>query len=148
MKCRKINFFRWLLAIFGLLILPLSIALASSAPPLSGTYQVVRHTAIGDRVHVSLQVHLVNGETRDLHIDRMTLWDFSHPAKDSSATCSVMLHGMSSADAAGEFTIPREEYLLWKRGVRPRIVLGIAEPNGRRSSAVVRLNLAAGGKGN
>ncbi|MGA7550111.1 MAG: hypothetical protein WBQ74_24195 [Candidatus Sulfotelmatobacter sp.] len=148
MNWGKIKHCGSLLVVVGLLVLSTRPAKASADSPLSGTYQAVRESQAGDQVQVRLQLHLVNRMTRDLHIQRITLWDFAHPPRGGTQACSVALRATSSADTTQEFIIPRAEYELWKRGARPRVVLEITGPTGHLSTEVVRLERISGGKGN
>ena len=136
-----------LLILGGLSVLS-AFAQAGNAPQLSGSYQIVQREQSGDQVRVRLQLHLVNRGTRELHLRRITLWDFGHPAKGASQVASLVLHGGSSADTAQQFTISRAEYELWKRGTRPRLVLQTDLSNGRSGGEVLRLDHNAAGKVN
>lgn len=137
-----------LLVVAGFSIVLLQLAQASAERPLSGTYKVLRESQAGNQVRVRLQLHLVNPRTRDLHIQRITLWEFSHPAKDGTQASSVALHPGASADVTQEVTISRAEYELWKRGAKPRVVLDVAAPSGRFTREVIHLERALGGKEN
>jgi hypothetical protein len=137
-----------LLILAGLSVFSVAIAHAGNAPQLSGSYQVMQREQSGGQVRVRLQLHLVNRGTRELHLKRITLWDFAHPTKGASQITSLVLHGSSSADTAQEFTISRAEYELWKRGTRPRLVLQMDSTKGRSGSEVLRLDRASGGKVN
>ena len=137
-----------LLVIAGLALLAIPSALANNTNTLSGTYQVIHQAEAGGATRVQVQIHLVNRGARDLHIQRMTFWDFSHPAKAGTQSCSLLVHPAKSADTTQEFTLPRAEFELWKRGVRPRLVLEIATPTGRPTTQVVHLDRTASGRGN
>lgn len=126
-----------------LLALSISLAHASTVPQLSGSYKILEKTDQGGQTRAKLQLRLVNPTARDLHIQRITLWDF-HPLKGGTRACSLIVHAASSANTVQEFTIPRAELDLWRRGTRPRVVLQIAIPNGHPSTAVVRLDRASG----
>jgi hypothetical protein len=137
-----------LLILAGLSVSSVAMAQSANAPRLSGSYQIVQREQSGGDVRVRLQLHLVNHGARELHLKRITLWDFAHPTKGASQTTSLALHSGGSADMMQEFTIPREEYELWKRGTRPRLVLQTDLSNGRSGSEVLRLDRKAGGKVN
>ncbi len=149
---------KYLLVIAGLLAFSLAAAQANDAQAkdthandpgqLSGTYRVVHQSEVGEQARIQIQIHLVNHGSRSLHIQRMTFWDFSHPAKGGTQACSLTLDSSASADATQEFTIARAEYELWKRGTRPRLVLQMEAPHGPPATAVVHLDRAVGGKGN
>jgi hypothetical protein len=119
-------------------------AYASAAPRLSGSYRILEKTDRGGETRTKLQLRLVNPTARDLYIQRVTLWDFSHPSKRGTRPCTLVIHAASSVSTVQEFTIPQAELDLWKRGTRPRVVLELATPNGHPSSAVVRLDRASG----
>jgi len=123
-------------------------AQTAAAPRVSGSYQVTHQSEAGGQTRVRLQLHLVNRADRDLQIQRITVWDSTHPTKGGTQACSVVLHSASTADTTQEFTIPHAEYEMWKRGMRPRLVLEVAAPGGRVSNEVVRLDRVTAGKGN
>jgi hypothetical protein len=137
-----------LLVIAGLALLAIPAVRANDTSALSGTYQVIHKAETGGQARIQVQIHLVNRGARDLHIQRMTFWDFSHPVKGGTQSCSVLVHPAKSADTTQEFILPRAEYELWKRGARPRLVLEIATPQGRPTTQVVHLERTAGRKGN
>jgi hypothetical protein len=136
-----------LLVIASLSILCVTAASASAAPSLSGTYQVVHRSEAAGQTQIQVQIHLVNHGPRELHIQRITLWDFSHPAKGGTQSSSLVLPSAGSADTTQDFTVPRAEYELWKRGARPRLVLEIESPHGHPATEVVHLDRVSGGKG-
>lgn len=141
---------KWRLVVAALFVLGVQFTLASNAPLVSGSYEVLQNTGRGAQAQIRMRIHLVNHGSADLPIQWMTLWDFSHPDQNSSQACSVMLHAHGSADTTREFTIKRSEYQLWQRGLRPRFVLQIGGPGnspGRtitKSTTVVRLDRISG----
>src|SRR5580658_9945755 len=90
-------------ALFALAIQP---ALANGAPLVSGSYQVVQNRHLGSQSQIRLRIHLVNHGSTGLSIQRMTLWDFSHPDKGGTRACVVALGPHTSADTLQEFSIP------------------------------------------
>jgi len=137
----------YLLVIAGLALLANPAAHANDTSAISGTYQVIHKAETGGQARVQVQIRLVNRGAHDLHIQRITFWDFSHPVKGGTQSCSVLVHRAKSADTTQEFIVPRAEYELWKRGARPRLVLEIATPQGRPTTLVVHLDRTAGRKG-
>src|SRR5208283_2217496 len=127
----------WRLVVAVLFALVVQFALASNAPLVSGSYEVVQDTTLGSQSQIRMRIHLVNHGPSDLSIQRMTLWDFSHPGKGGSHACAVALRAHTSAETTQEFTILRSEYQLWQKGMRPRFVLQMAGPS-TKSKAVVR----------
>lgn len=121
---------------------------ANDTAALSGTYQVIHKAESGGQARVQVQIHLVNRGARDLRIQRITFWDFSHTAKGATQNLALVVHSANSADTTQEFTVPRAEYELWKRGTRPRLVLEIGTPQGHPTTQVIHLDRAAGRKGN
>jgi hypothetical protein len=115
-------------------------ATASNAPVVSGYYQVVQSKAVGSQKQIKVFIHLVNHGPIDLSIQRMTLWDFSHPDKGGTGVCALALHAHATAETTQEFTIRRPEYESWRRGMRPRLVLELMAPSRAKSTAVVRLD--------
>lgn len=136
------------LLVVGLLALAAQFARAADASQLSGAYQVIHKTDLGPQARVQLRLHLTNHTARDLHIQRLTLWDFSHPDRGASQACSLVVPAGGSADATQEFTVRRAEYDLWRRGARPRLVLEVLAPSGHNSTEaeVVRLDRISSGK--
>jgi hypothetical protein len=138
------------LLIAGLLAFAAQFARAADAPQLSGAYQVMHKTDLGPQARVQLRLHLTNRAARDLHIQRVTLWDFSHPDRGASQACSIVVPAGASVDATQEFTIRRAEYDLWRRGARPRVVLQVQTPAGRNATEtetkVIRLDRISSGK--
>jgi hypothetical protein len=147
MNWGKVNHFS-LLVVACFLIVSIQLAQAGGDRPLSGTYRVVQESQAGNRVRVRLQLHLVNQKTRDLHIQRITIWDFAHPARGGTQACALALRATNSAETTQDFIIPRAEYELWKLGMRRRVVLELAGPPGRLTTEVVRLDRVSGEKGN
>lgn len=145
---RMLQLCGWLVVSAGLLVSSVAMAQPAGAARLAGSYQIVQREQSGGQVRVRLQLHLVNRGTREFHLKRITLWDFAHPTRGASQTMSLVLHGSTSVDATQQFTIPRAEYELWRRGIRPRMVLETDLPNGRSGSEVLRLDRKAGGKVN
>jgi hypothetical protein len=72
---------KWRLAVVALFVLGGQFALASNAPVVSGSYEVVQSTDLGSQTQIRMLIHLTNHGPYDLSIQRMTLWDFSHPDK-------------------------------------------------------------------
>ena len=120
MNRTKIRICNCLLAIAALSIFFAGAAQASDAIQLSGSYKIVAKADRAAQTQVKLQLHLVNRGAHDLHIQRITLWDFSHPTKGGSQACSLVVASAASADTTQEFTLPRAELDLWRRGARPR----------------------------
>jgi len=125
-------------------------ALAGDLPLVSGSYEVVETTSLGSQTQIRMRIHLENHGPSDLSIQRVTLWDFSHPEKGGTRACAVALRAHASAETTQQFTIPRSEYQLWQRGLRPRFVLqmsGAGSTAGRampKSTTVVRLDRISG----
>jgi hypothetical protein len=128
----------WLLA--AALFLLCQFAAASNTAQVSGTYAVVQMTNLGQQEQIQLHIHLVNHGATSLSIQRMTIWDFSHPEKGGTRTCSVALGAHGYADTTQEFTIRREDYQLWEKGVKPRLMLQVMGPKNIKSKAMVRLD--------
>jgi hypothetical protein len=137
-----------LLALAGGSIFSTPVAQSSDAARLSGTYQVIHKSEVGGQAEVQVQIHLANRGPRDLHIQRVTFWDLSHPAKGGTQSCSLVLPSSGSADTTQQFTVSLAEYELWRRGTRPRLVLEIAVPHGHPTTEVVHLDRISSGKVN
>jgi hypothetical protein len=132
--------------IAGLFVLAVPFSQASDASRISGFYQVVEKTDIGSQTRVRLQLRLINHQKHELRIQRLTLWDFSHPRKGGSQACTIVLGAGASVGTIQEFTIPRAEYELWTRGTRPRLVVEMQSARGRGAGEAVRLDREFKGK--
>ncbi len=148
MKRRIFVISDYLLVAASLFFFTTQFAQANDGSQLSGSYRVVQKIDRGPQTHVRLQLHLNNLGQSDLHIRRLTLWDFPHADKGAIQACSIVVPAGASADTAQQFTIPRSEYKLWKRGARPRLVLHVEAPAGRGTTRVVHLENISGGKVN
>jgi hypothetical protein len=136
-----------LIVIVGLFLFLIQ-AQANEWARVSGSYRLLEKTALGAQTRVQLQIHLTNHEGSDLHIQRLTLWDFSHPEKGGRQVVSIVVRAGGSANATQEFIIPRAEYELWNRGTRPRLVLEVESRGGRTTTRVVRLERDSSGRQN
>jgi len=136
----------YLLLVAGLLVFSAQFARSADASPLSGAYELVQKTDLGPQTRVRLRLHLANHGARELHIQRLTLWDFSHPDRGGSQACSIVVPAGASVDTTQEFTIRRPEYDLWRRGARPRLILELLAPSGHNTTEVVRLDRISSGK--
>jgi len=132
------------LLLVALLALGFELASASNSPLVSGSYHILQNADLGSEVQVHILLHLVNHGPSVLSIERVTLWDFSHPDKGGSNACAITLRPRASADTTQEFTIKRMEYEQWKKGLRPRLVLQMTGPRNTKSTVTVRLDRLAG----
>ena len=135
-----------MLAVAGLLVFAIQLAWANDTSRVSGSYRVVQETNFGSQTRVRLQLHLTNHGPRELHIQRLAFWDFRHLDKGGTQACSLVVRAGGSADTTQEFTMPRAEYEMWRRGTRPRLVLEVKTPDGSQTTEAVRLDRVAGGK--
>ena len=119
---------------------------ARNVPLVSGSYEVLQKTALGSQTQIRIRIHLVNHGPHELSIQRLTLWDSSHPEKGGSIACAVALPAHNSAETTQEFTIPQSEFQMWQRGLRPRFILQIGAPGKTipKSTTVVRLERISG----
>lgn len=143
MKWGKIYICNCLIAIVSLA----AFAAAGETSRLSGSYEVIGHSEAAGQTRIQLRLHFVNPGPADLQIRRLSLWDSSHASKGATQSCLLVVRAAGSTDTKQEFTIPREDYQLWRRGARPRLVLKVARPGGRVSNEVIQLDRASG-KGN
>ena len=134
--------------IFASVLLTPPLGHASDVARLSGSYQIVQKTADSAHTRVQLHLRLTNPGPRDLHIQRLTLWDSPHPERGGTQKCSLFLHAGASLNTTQEFTISRPNLDLWNRGTRPRLVLELLGSSGRVTTAVVRLDRASRGRAN
>jgi hypothetical protein len=143
MSYKSLCIYKWPFVVAALLALA-QLASAGTASVVSGTYQVVQKTNLGSQTQIRMRIHLVNQGAKNLSIQRVTLWDFSHPDKGGTHACALTLRAHASVETTQEFTIRRPEFELWRKGLRPRLVLGMAAPARTKSTAVVRLDRLAG----
>lgn len=154
MSCNIVRFCRRCLIVAALLSIGIQFATASNAPVVSGSYSIVQNRALGTQVQIRVRIHLMNNGPSDLSVQRMTLWDFSHPDKGGSRACAFTLRAHASADTTQEFIVPRSDYQRWQQGFRPRFVLDVAGPTNAlarqapKSTVVVRLDRSSGREGN
>jgi hypothetical protein len=143
MSCKLLITCRWWLVVSVLFALP-QFSSANNAPVISGAYQLVQNTNLGSQTQIRMRIHLMNHGSRNLSIQSVTLWDFSHPEKGGTHSCVLTLHAHASVETTQEFTIRRPEFESWKKGLRPRLVLEMTTPTHTKSTAVVRLDPIAG----
>jgi hypothetical protein len=137
-----------LLVVAGLFVLTIGFAHAGDFSHLSGSYQVVGKTDVGSQTQVRLQLQLSNHGQRDLHIQRITLWDSPHHPGGRPQACSLLVHPGSSASTTQAFTMQRSEYRLWTSGARLKLLVAVEGPGGRKATELVRLDRISGGKAN
>lgn len=153
MSCDIVRFCRSCLIIAALLPVGAQFAPASNTPVVSGSYTVTENKDFGAQVHIRMRIHLTNHGSSDLSVQRITLWDFSHPDKGGSRACALALRAHASAESTQEFIVSRSDYQRWRQGFRPRFVLEMAVPGNAaarqalKSTAVVRLERSSGREG-
>ena len=148
MNCKILQTCNYLLVAALCLVSGTGFGWAKDASTVSGSYRIVQKTHLGPQTRVRLQIRLTNHGQHKLRIQRLTFWDFSHPVKGGTQACSILVRGHASADTATEFTIPRAEYEMWRRGTRPRLVVELQRDDGRRATQAVRLDQIPAGRGN
>lgn len=137
------------LVLTGLLVFMIGSAQAGTTSHLSGSYQVVGKTDLGSHTRVRLQLRLANHGHSDLHIQRITLWSSSHPAKEGMKACAPLLVRSGTTESTTqEFIIPNSDYRLWSRGTLLRLLVAVERPDGREATELVRLNRISGGRAN
>lgn len=153
MNYNMVRFSRTCLMVAALLPVGIQFASASNAPVVSGSYSIVQNRDLGSQVEIRMRIHLINQGPSDLSVQRLTLWDFSHPDKGGSRACAFTLHAHASADTTQQFIISRSDYRQWQKGFRPRFVLDVAGPRNAasrqasKSTIVVRLDRSSGQEG-
>lgn len=153
MRGKFLRFSRGCLMVAALLQFGIQFAPGSNAPVVSGSYDVVQNQALGAQMQVRIRIHLMNRGSSELSVQRMTLWNSSHPDKGGSRACTLLLRAHTSADITQEFILSRSEYQHWQKGFRPRFVLeasgsGSAGSRGTaKSTVVVRLDRESGKEG-
>jgi hypothetical protein len=122
----------------------LQLCQSSDIKRLSGSYHVVQKTEVGPHNRVQLQLRLTNQGHSDLVIQRVALWDFSHPGRAGVRSCSLVLRAGSSVDTTQEFTVLRSEYESWRGSHGPKLLLEVTLPSGRKTIEVVHLHSTSG----
>ena len=117
-----------------------------SGPQITGGYQVLDKGDQAGQTRIRLQLRLANHGPREVHIQRLTLWDLRHPEKGGTQACSISIPAGRSSQSTQQFMIARHDYELWQRGTEPRLVLELQSPNGRKTTQAVRLSRIPGGK--
>jgi hypothetical protein len=135
---------RFSLVLASSLAIALQLCQGSDIKRLSGTYHVVQATEVGAHKRVQLQVRLTNQGQTDLVIQRLALWDFSHPSREGVRVCSLTIRAGSSVSTTQEFTVPRSEYESWRESHGPRLLLEVVLPSGRKTIEVLHLNGTSG----
>ncbi len=155
MSSNILRFGRGCLTVAALFSVGIQFAAGSNAPLVSGSYSVMQNKAHGSQVQIRIRIriHLTNHGPSDLSIQRMTLWDFSHPDQGGSRACALTLRAHAAADTTQEFIVSRSDYQQWQKGFRPRFVLEMAGPgnaagkSAAKSTVVVRLDRSSGQEG-
>jgi hypothetical protein len=112
---------------------------------VSGAYQIKTVVLHGPDARVSLQVHIVNGGDTDLSSATVSFSSVLLRVSPSVPPLVIRAHSSMVFDCA--FTVPRQEYERWRRGVRPTLSLQIPAPAGRKSTVSIRLaNSRRGGR--
>jgi hypothetical protein len=137
-----------LLVLAGSFVLTIGSAHASDLSHLSGSYQVLSKADSGSQMRVRLQLRLSNHGQRDLHIQRITIWNSPHRPGGRPQACSLLVHPGSLASTTQEFTVPSSEYRLWASGTRLRLLVAVEGPGGHKATELVRLDRISGGKAN
>ena len=118
--------------------LALLIALGIHAPQgvasqvVAGTYKVTETTDLGREVRVTMQIQLMNAGEDKIFVTQVRLRGFLHPGRSEEKPAGVILEPHGSAEFTKDFTIAKQEYELWSKGVRPHLgmrvqVAGAAE---------------------
>jgi len=144
MKYNDLRFSKWRLGMVALFALTVPSAPANDGPLVSGSYQVVQRRDLDSQSQIQVRIHLVNHGSSNLAIQRVTLWDLSHPGKGGSSACSLVLRAHDWAETTQQFTILGSDYQSWQQGFRPRLVLQMAGPGRTRNRTVVRLDRISG----
>ena len=89
-----------------LMIVAVSVPLSGTPPgkdttQFSGSYRILNKADSGGQAQVRVRIHLANRSTRELRIQRITLWDFSHPTKGGTQSCSIVVPSHGSTDTSG-----------------------------------------------
>lgn len=120
----------------------------ATASQLSGSYQVVGKTSLGSQTRVRLKLRLANGGKTDLAIERMTLWRSAHPAQSAVIASRLLLRMGATQNTTQEFLVPTTDYRSWMRRAPLTLLVSVEDPNGRKTTELVRLSRISGRKVN
>lgn len=95
---------------------------------ISGSYHVIQKRDLGAQMQVVLQVRLVNHGPEALLLQKLALQNASQ-AQQHWANITVGPRG--TQQTTQQFTIPRQEYENWRRGLGPVLRLEGRSANGR-----------------
>jgi hypothetical protein len=140
----KSQYFLRLCAVIAALLFAAPLLSGSSIPAVTGTYNVLQQMPRGSQAQIRMRIHLLNPGPSDLFIQRMTLSILPHLDRGFSRACALTVRAQSSVETSEEFTISRSEYQLWRRGLKPRLVLQVASASGRAPAKSVAVVLEDG----
>jgi hypothetical protein len=121
-------------------------ASAANAPVI-GDYELVQKVDLGSHTRVLLRLHLTNRGGSAVYLERILLADFGHPLIPAPRGSAMVLHSHTSELTTQEFVIPRLQFDEWRRGLRPKVILGLRTASGARYSQAIRLDRAPARKG-
>ena len=81
--------------------------------------RLLRRLDLGPDVRLTLRIRLVNAGDDKLFITGLSLLQFGRPGRNAAGSPSIILDPHGSSDITQQFTIPRDEYERWRRGLRP-----------------------------
>jgi len=119
---------------------------ATNAHDLSGSYSVINRTEAGSQLRVQMHVRLVNHSVERISVLKITFLGSLPPTKPQGGAISIALEPHRASKLTQELTITRQEYELWQKGARPRLVLEIRRSDGTRRTDAIELYRSLGGE--
>ena len=106
---------------------------------VAGFYSVKNVNDLGTQVRVTLQVRLANAGEADFSTAKMALRSSLLARKDHGAIAPVTLRPHGAASFTQDFTIPRTEYEMWKKGAKPSLSISTQTASGKTLTRTIKL---------
>jgi hypothetical protein len=122
-----------------LLALGIHIPRGAAGQIVSGGYKVTQTKDLGMQMRVTMQIRLVNASEDKIFVTQAHLRGFLHPGKSEDKPAGVILEPHGSSEFTQDFTIAKQEYELWSRGVRPHLGLRVQVGGGAETTKTISL---------
>jgi len=115
---------------------------APAGSSLSGSYHVIQKRALGSQMQVVLQLRLSNHGSEAVSIQQLSL---QNAVAQAPHWAGVTIGPRSAGLTTQQFTIPRQDYENWRRGLGPVIQLQGSSASGGKMVQTIRLDGFFGG---
>lgn len=134
-----------LLVVAGLVLAPLPQSQATDGRDFFGAYLVTDAAEQGASVRLTLKVRLSNYSDGDITEATVALEDCRLTGNTyGSFPGTVSLGDKASAQIAGEFTIPKEEYDHWQDGSKPYLTISYQDAAGNTQKRPIEMTPSQG----